>query len=235
MKLGQQRIEGAHRQARHRHRFPYAAVVMAGRYEEAGEFGRWRVTQGDVLLHDAFDAHCNRFETGRVDVLNIPLSSEVPIPFAAGTCSRLDELLRLVECRDAIAASAFLLDSTNPRSSSCMDWPDELAAELARSGSIGLSRWAKVHGIRQETVSRGFARLYGLTPARFRVEAKARRAWRMVLNGPLSLSEIAFAAGFSDQSHMSRGIVSITGATPGYWRRSNLFKTAEAPRRSWRE
>ena len=45
---------------RHRHDAPYAAVVLEGGYEEAGDGGRFRVRAGDVLIHGAFSAHLDR-------------------------------------------------------------------------------------------------------------------------------------------------------------------------------
>jgi hypothetical protein len=35
---------------RHQHAHPYAAVVLSGSDEEAGESGRWRVSAGEVLI-----------------------------------------------------------------------------------------------------------------------------------------------------------------------------------------
>ena len=46
---------------RHRHRDFYAAVVLSGRYEEAGAAGRLEACAGDVLVHHPFDAHLDRF------------------------------------------------------------------------------------------------------------------------------------------------------------------------------
>ena len=46
--------------ARHRHREPYATVVLAGGYEEAGDAGRIAVREGEVLLHGPFSAHRDR-------------------------------------------------------------------------------------------------------------------------------------------------------------------------------
>jgi AraC-like DNA-binding protein len=228
VKFGWQTIEGAGLQIRHSHTVPYAAVVMAGRYEEAGERGRWRVSVGEVLVHGAFDAHCNRFETRRVDVLNIPLCLGSAPAFAAGRCEGLSELARLAGRADAQTAAHLLLKTMKPHCTALDDWPDRLAADLRRNPRLNLSHWAERHGMRRETVSRGFAKLYGVTPVRFRAEARARQAWRMALGSQRSLAEIACAAGFSDQCHMTRAVVALTGRAPGQWRRSNPFKTAAA-------
>ncbi len=55
----------------HRHDRAYVAVVLTGGYEECGSRGRFRVEPGDVLLHDAFDAHLNRFGRAGARLLNL--------------------------------------------------------------------------------------------------------------------------------------------------------------------
>src|SRR5271170_5697407 len=58
---------------RHVHEKAYAALVLSGGYEEAGDHGRFRVNAGDVIFHEQFEAHLDRFsETGAV-VLNLRL------------------------------------------------------------------------------------------------------------------------------------------------------------------
>jgi transcriptional regulator GlxA family with amidase domain len=45
------------------------------------------------------------------------------------------------------------------------------------------------------------------------------RAQQLLLDGELSLAQIAFATGFSEQSHLTRVFRSIVGVSPGSWRR----------------
>jgi hypothetical protein len=58
---------------RHSHDQAYAALVFSGRYEEAGDHGRLQVEAGDVILHQCFEAHLDRFSGSAVRVLNLPL------------------------------------------------------------------------------------------------------------------------------------------------------------------
>ena len=81
---------------------------------------------------------------------------------------------------------------------------DLLATEIARDPNCRLDRWADAHGIAPETVSRGFARAYGITPATFRAEIRARGAFRQIVHTMTSLVGIASVLGFSDQAHMTR-------------------------------
>src|SRR5689334_25076675 len=63
---------------RHVHRRGYAALVLSGGYEEAGDFGRFRVEPGQVVLHDAFEGHLDRFPASGAVILNLPLPSGAP-------------------------------------------------------------------------------------------------------------------------------------------------------------
>jgi AraC-like DNA-binding protein len=91
------------------------------------------------------------------------------------------------------------------------DWPDVLAHDLARDQNCRLDRWSLTHGLAPETVSRGFLAVYGTTPARFRAEARARRAFQQIILTSSPLVEIAARFGFCDQPHMTRAVRALTG------------------------
>jgi AraC-like DNA-binding protein len=107
------------------------------------------------------------------------------------------------------------------------DWPDRLAADLVKRPDQRLGLWADRAGLAAETLSRGFCSAYGVTPARFRAEARARRAIMMIERDQLGLATIAADCGYADQPHLNRAIVELTGWPPGLWRRSNSFKSRE--------
>jgi AraC-like DNA-binding protein len=100
------------------------------------------------------------------------------------------------------------------------DWPDLLLTELARNASTEIGAWAEVNGLARETVSRGFATAYGITPSVLRAELRARAAWLRITRGSDCLCRIAADTGFADQAHMTRWIHRITGAPPAVWRRN---------------
>jgi len=215
---------------RHGHLHPYAALVVNGHYEEAGDSGRYRVTVGDVLIHAPFSAHCDRIPAGRNCVLDIPIPQHAAHLGSIGRVHDVDAIVRIAakdpaEVVDALLEQLIVIDSR------IMDLPDMLACALRRTASPRIADWAREHGIARETISRQFSSLYEVTPARFRVESRARQAWNMISSQPdSSLAEIAATCGFSDQAHLTRDVATLTGATPGSWRarnrdRSHLFKT----------
>jgi AraC-like DNA-binding protein len=222
---GRQNWSPHHCIARHRHDRAYAALVLSGTYEECGSRGRFRVGPGDVLLHSAFDAHLDRFHNRGAQILNLVLASAVAADFSVGRVADPDTIARVAE-RDPIEAGIRLRAQVCESDAAPQDWPDVLAADLLRDPGCRLELWARHHGLAAETISRGFGRLFGVTPASFRVEARARRALALITGSDLPLACIAAAAGFADQAHMSRAMRALTGSPPSGWRRSNSFKTS---------
>lgn len=210
---------------RHVHSEPYAALVLSGGYEEAGDNGRFRASAGNVVFHDAFEAHLNRFSSQGATVLNLPLVSGNCYLVGLARVANPDLVVRMAERR--VQAAADLLVSLAERCEfQFADWPDELAARLMQSPSLKLSEWGEENGLAPWTVSRGFAQVFGISPEVFRARARARQALKSILDPQRSLAIIAAELGFADQAHMTRSIKQLTGAAPRAWRlRANGFKT----------
>jgi AraC-like DNA-binding protein len=201
----------------HVHREAYAAVVLAGSYEEAGDSGRHRVLSGDVILHEAFEAHLDLVSHSGAEVLNLPLPAKAA--FCAGRGSLRDPaaIISLVE-KEPAQAAAQLLSSIQMRESEYRDWPDQLAAMLARDPSVRLSAWGQARGISPWELSRGFSQIFGVSARVFRARARARLAWKAICRTRAPLAAIAAELGFADQSHMTRSIQAVTGRPPQGWR-----------------
>lgn len=212
---------------RHSHPQPYAALVLAGGYEEAGEAGRFRVSAGDVLVHAAFASHLDRAVDRRTVVLNLPLPLLWARSSMRGRTEAVDELARLAE-RDVAAAGELLRAALRPGARALAEPPDALATALSAAEGATVGAWADAQAVARTTAWRWFRGLYGVAPARFRVEARARRAWWRIVGSDEPLATIAGATGFADQAHMGREVRALTGRTPGAWRRmavQHSFKT----------
>jgi AraC-like DNA-binding protein len=210
---------------RHIHEQPYAAIVLSGCYEEAGDLGRLRVHEGNVVLHDAFEMHLDRFPASGAELLNVPLPPQCLFQPGLGAIDDPDSFVRLAEKSEAEAA-ALLVSTVKTRTPESLDWPDELAAALLEDQSLSLSHWARVKGINTWSLSRGFTQVFDVAPSAFRARARARHAWKVIRKSRAPLARIAAHCGFADQSHMTRSIKSMTGATPRAWRcAANGFKT----------
>lgn len=210
---------------RHFHGDAYAALVLSGGYEEAGDLGRFHVRAGDVVLHDQFEAHQNRFPPTGAKVLNLRLPSART--FRAGLASVPDpELIVRAAEKNYPDAVAVLLSAAEMREPPCSDWPDELASRLVRNPSLSLSHWSEASGIALWEISRGFFRAFGISPSGFRARARARLAWKMIRSSDHPLATIAAHLGFADQAHMTRSVKSFAGMAPQACRISaNRFNT----------
>jgi len=207
--------------ARHRHAEPYAALVLSGGYEECGSAGRFRARPGDVLIHTAFDAHLDRVGSSGAEVLNIALAA---MP-AAGKGRIADpDAVACLATISAEQAADELLRQWQAATEAAFEWPDRLAEMLRRDPCLRLDEWAEAHGFAPETLSRGFTRVFGISPSAYRLEARAARAFAGIVGGVRPLAEIALASGFADQAHMTRAVRQLTGHPPGCWR-SSPFKT----------
>jgi AraC-like DNA-binding protein len=214
-----QKLGSGQRFSRHRHPHPYAAVVLDGAYREAGSGGRFRVSSGEVMFHDAFDAHVNCVEPTGAVILNIPLRSHAAHAAhrAHFGVANVDAIAAMAE-RDPAAAERELLTSLIELPAPAGDWPDLLAADLRRNAVASLELWSAHHGLTPHSLSRGFRNAFGVTPKRFGLESKAHAALRYIRVGTTPLSAIAADAGFSDQAHMTRTIAELTGNPPSHWR-----------------
>ncbi len=212
--------------ARHRHVEPYAAIVISGSYLETGDDGCWRLEAGDVVSHGAFSAHMDFLPAGGAVVVNVPLPSAKLFP----AVFRVADPDALVRAAADPAHAAALLDPVETRGPLVRDWPDTLAVVLRHDPGIAIGIWAEHAGIAPATVSRGFAAAYGVTPARYRAEARARAAWRRIRFGKEPLADVAAAEGFADQAHMTRAIGALTGKPPAAWRRINSVQDRQRAR-----
>ena len=197
---------------RHPHAHAFAALVLSGGYVEAGDTGRHAVEAGDVLLHQAWESHLDRFDGRGAEVLVLPIADADAAPLI-GHMADPDAIARLAET-DRVAAARRLLAAIRPRPRTHADWPDLLAQALADDPQMSLGLWAAQAGLHPGSVSRGFRQVFGITPLAFRLVQRTRRALAAVRASTAPLSLIAQACGFADQAHMCRAIRTVANTTP---------------------
>ena len=77
---------------------------------------------------------------------------------------------------------------------------------------------ARIAEISPTEFGHAFREVTGLSPLRWQMDARVRRAQRLMLDNPEhSLAVVAMRSGFADQSHFSRAFVDIVGVTPTAW------------------
>jgi AraC family transcriptional regulator len=80
--------------------------------------------------------------------------------------------------------------------------------------SIEAAALARIAGHSTFHFTRIFARSVGMTPYRYVVHLRLRRALELIRDGRQGLAEIAAATGFADQSHLSRWVRRVHGVSP---------------------
>ena len=78
---------------------------------------------------------------------------------------------------------------------------------------------ARIVGLSASQFSRSFQKAVGVSPHRYVVQCRVRRARELLATTQLSLTEIALILGFADHSHFSRRFHEFTGVPPREFRR----------------
>src|SRR5882762_6188744 len=84
--------------------------------------------------------------------------------------------------------------------------------------NISIQALASIAGLSMYHFARAFKQSDGMTPHEYLIHCRVRRAKDLIVETDLSLSEIALAAGFSDQSHCARRFREHVGVTPSSYR-----------------
>lgn len=161
-----------------------------------------------------------------------------PLPFVAEAVSA-DEALRAVlarglerpsgEAGDDLALSEFVADLAAallrlsgrdlPRTPAHYATLRAVREELdaAWRQPPGMAALEAAHGISRFTIARQFRTHFGISPSRYVILRRLDHVRQRIAKGD-GLADAALAAGFSDQSHMSRHFLGAFGLTPGRWR-----------------
>jgi len=90
---------------------------------------------------------------------------------------------------------------------------------MEQSNTVPLKELALMSGLSVSHFGRAFKASTGMSPHRWLLHARVRRAQQVLLEADARLAEVALASGFADQSHLTRVFRSLTGEAPGAWRR----------------
>jgi len=234
--------------APHRHDTYAIGITLAGvqAFRYRGMLHRCRPGQCHVLhpdeQHDgaAADAEGFAYRIAYLDpaLVGAALGSG-PLPFVADPVLVLSPTQRTLLAQtldpgapaneltrtDAIATLAELLAARcgRPIASGALDLPallavrERITAEPAAWPSAAALE--RLSGLDRWTLARQFRAAFGTSPTRFRSMRRLDRARAMLARG-LPAAEAAAAAGFADQSHLSRQFKQAYGLTPGQWTRA---------------
>jgi AraC-like DNA-binding protein len=101
-------------------------------------------------------------------------------------------------------------------------WQVRRAKELLSAninGAIALKEIAQECRLSVSHFSRGFRQTVGVAPHKWLLSFRIDSAKSMLRKQDTTLSDVALACGFADQSHFTRVFTRMTGVSPGAWRR----------------
>lgn len=150
-------------------------------------------------------------------VIELPPNWQGP---QVGSIADPDAIVRAGE-RDPREALHLLATTAIERSNDPQDWTNALSQALRVDSSLSLELWADATGLHPGSLSRGFTRVFGTTPAAYRSTQRTQKAIDALIRTDAPLSRIAAECGFADQAHMSRAIANMAGATPAMLRRQH--------------
>lgn len=114
---------------------------------------------------------------------------------------------RRIEVVERFLLGALLSEARDPVANA-------VAAHIKKShGAVRMTRLAEATGLSLSALERRFRKQVGTSPRKFASIVRMRAALRMRQAGG-SLTEIAYQAGYCDQSHFIRDFKSFTGGTP---------------------
>jgi len=92
-------------------------------------------------------------------------------------------------------------------------------------GDPALADLAQACGLSARHLARAFKATTGLPPHRWLLRRRVERAKELLEHGDESVSGIALACGFADQSHLTRVFQALAGSSPSAWRRQRRHWT----------
>jgi AraC family transcriptional regulator len=228
----------------HSHQEPYFCFVLAGSFTEiSGQQARY-CRPGSLLFHPPGEAHSDHFHTNarcfslqfggcgandpsrwQTKVAGRPLSPP------GGRVSQLAARLYREFCMPdpvsgimieglALQMMAETFRQTTAPTRLAPPWLEEAKSILHeqfsdRPSLLNLARSVDVHPVH---LAREFRRFYGCTITEYVLQRRLDFACQEMSNSRASLSEIALAAGFFDQSHFTRTFKAQMGMSPNQYR-----------------
>lgn len=230
---------------RHTHNDPTICYVLHGGFTEYSPGQAADCGVSTLKVTPAGDPHWNRFGTDLTRGLRIDVHRdrfvEVPALFRAlderrhqtggrggALAHRLVTELTAADAAGPIAAEGLALElvaelartAVSPRGRETPAWlrqADEVIHERYRT-EMTVGDIAAVVGVHPATLSRAYRRRYGCTVGERIRALRVEHAARALRESMAPLSEIAFRAGFYDQSHFTNVFRRHLGVTPGMYR-----------------
>ncbi len=234
------------KQPRHTHEFASFSFVLAGGYVENYEKRAHERTPSTLIFHPPQESHSVDFKNETVRILNVQfdfkrlagIREHSVILDSPAVCRtetinwlgrKIHQEFGRMDCASALALEGLVLEilAEASRSKFCRKekksprWLEEAKDYLHAhfSESILLENIAQAVGIHPVHLNRVFRQSFGCTIGEYVRRLRVEFASQQISKTDSPLSEIAQAAGFSDQSHLNKTFKNIYGFTPSEYRK----------------
>jgi AraC family transcriptional regulator len=192
----------------HSHGSDHLAILLEGSYLEQSSQGVYLCLPGDAVHYGTDIHHSNLFGNRVGRCLNFEFQPGEAPSTCQVNCSYVP-----TEIRSLLASAG---RDVKPGISG---WLETARRKIDHFPSFTMSTLAQEVGVHPSYLAKSFRRAFGLSVGQYATLARVRYGARNLIETDTSIAEIAFDAGFFDQSHFSNTFQRITGFTPAHLRR----------------
>lgn len=221
-------------EAWHSHENIHLSLILQGGNLESRKKQDVQVSTGNIIAYNQGEVHRNRFTAFPSKNLNLELDGafftknelafddlNLTEPRNTGTYLELMKIYNELQINDlysldTIQLSLKSLFSTNALSSHQPLWITQLREIIEDRWNefIPLNELALILNVHPVTISKYFKKYYKGSLGDYMRKVKVRKALHFLFHTNMSITEIAFACGFSDHSHMDRIFKLYVGYNP---------------------
>jgi AraC family transcriptional regulator len=227
----------------HEHSDAHFVIVCDGCWEDVGSAGRWSVGAGQILLHPPGVKHRVRAAAAGTEIICVSIAPLLITRFAAlygrNTRSEIFRWERFEGIPDLLQRELLFPDAATPLmveglilhflalGSRYVSPLDAAPSWVRRAVELMTARFAEplsvpdlanAVGISHSRFAHGFTSIVGQSPGDFLRAVRVRQAARALRESDEPIAEIATAAGFYDQAHLSKAFRIVKAMTPRQYR-----------------
>ena len=235
------------KQPRHTHSMASFSFVLAGDYVENYGSQAQRRRHSTLVFHPPHESHAVDFQGGarilsvQIDFERLAYIRKHSIVLDSSASCRGEKIACLghriyqeflqMDSVSALAIQGLIFEILAEASRGNVASPERKSPHWLKqvkdflhenfSESITIETIAEIADVHPVHLARVFRRKYGCTIGEYVRRLRAEFARRQISTTDSSLSEIALAAGFSDQSHLNKTFKSLFGFTPSEYRKTS--------------
>ena len=224
--------------ADHYHENAYLSLLINGHYEEVNKKSNAEIMPGEVLFRPAGYRHANHFQQSGGRCLNIEFKQTgwqevewrkvMPAAMTVYKAGTFDYLYRLLyffsQDPEMSLSEEYIFSWLSAHSDSHiplrLPWLPQVKAILENEFDThhtikSIAARVFVHPI---YLARAFKEREGMTIGEYQLKMRVRKAMALLFTTTLTVTDIAFAAGFTDSSHLVRSFRFFYLTTPHRFR-----------------